>query len=299
MIAAAMRPRNLVAAALLASAAFVAALTGAASASAAPCPGTFQVINSDRIGSLKLPAGPYTLTTSGGVGCQQAATLFNRFLEDWDGILPNRWQVSGSGFRQGASNAGFTVTASQSLPLPPSASGQICPGAFSLNAPDRILNLTLPAGNYAVQLLSSSSSLSCVAAYREFSVFLRGSFRTPLPSPWTLNVSTSTFSRGGGVGFRVIAAGGSTSGGGRTKGITCPGTFQVVHSDRINSLNVPAGRYFLYALGDIGCVEVTNRFRSFLANSRIPPTNWTLSSQTATFLYQGNRGFRVEPVNGV
>ncbi len=273
---------------------------GAASASAASCPGSFQVLNSDRIGSLKLPAGPYTLTPSGGVGCAQAASLFNRFLEDWDGILPNKWMVSGSGFKQSGSQAAFTVAAAKSAPpLPPAAGGQICPGAFTLTAADRILNLKLPAGNYAIQLLTNSTSLSCAAASRQLSVFLRGNYRTPLPSPWTLNAATSTFTRSAGVGFRIIVAGGSTGGGGRTTGVTCPGTFQVLHNDRINSLKVPAGRYYLYALGDIGCVEVTNRFRSFLVANRIPPTNWTLNTQTATFLYQGNRGFRAEPVNGV
>jgi hypothetical protein len=295
------RPRRSLILTLLAAVVFAVALTGGASASAATCSGTFRVLNSDRIGSLKLPAGPYTITTSGGVGCQQAATLFNRFLEDWDGNLPNKWKVSGSGFRQGASEAAFTVTPAKSTPVPPPSGGggPICPGAFTLTAADRILNLTIPAGNYAIQLLSSSKSLGCGVAAREFAAFLRGNARTPLPSPWTLNSATSTFSRGGGLGFRIIVAGGSTGGGGRTTGFTCPGTFQVVHSDRINSLKVPAGSYYLYALGDIGCVEVVNRFRSFLSANRIPPHNWTLNTQTATFLYQGNRGFRVEPVNGV
>ncbi len=293
------RPRDRLIAVVAVCAIFAAMLDGAASASAGTCTGTFQVLNSDRIGSLKLPAGPYTITTAGGLGCQQAASLFNRFLQDWDGVLPGGWKVSGSGFRQGTGEVGFTVGPSRSRPpLPVPAGGEICPGAFTLPSADRILNLRLPAGNYAVQLLTPGSSLSCASAYRYFSIFLRGSYRTPLPSRWTLNAAAASFSRGA-VGFRIINAGGSTAGGGRTQGFTCPGTFQVRHSDQIDSLKVPAGRYYLYALGDIGCVEVANRFTSFLAGNRIPPTNWTLNTQTATFLYQGNRGFRVEPVNGV
>ncbi len=285
---------------LVACAVFAASLGGAAGASAAGCPGTFQVLNSDRIGSLKLPAGPYAITTAGGVGCSQAATLFNRFLQDWDGILPNRWKVSGSGFRQQGSNAAFTVAPARSAPIPaPAGYGAICPGAFTVTVTDRIGALTLKNGNYAIQLLSSSSALSCTAANRQLSNFLEASSGSPLPSPWTVNAATATFTRSTGVGFRVIVAGSATGGGGRTVGVTCPGFFQVVHSDRINSLRVPAGRYYLYALGDIGCVEVVNRFRSFLAANGIPPRNWTLNTQTATFLYQGNRGFRVEPVNGV
>ncbi len=292
--------RRFLVGALCACAVFGATLTAAASANAASCPGTFQVLNSDRIGSLELPAGPYTITTAGGVGCSQAATLFNRFLQDWDGILPNRWKVSGSGFRQGAGSAAFTVKAASSPPLPPPTGfGPICPGAFTLTAADRVGGLTLRAGNYAVQLLSSSPSLTCAAANRQLSAFLAASPSSPLPAPWRLDVAAATFTRTAGVGFRIIEAGGSTGGGGRTVGVTCPGTFQVVHNDRINSLRVPAGRYYLYALGDIGCVEVVNRFRSFLTANGIPPRNWTLNVQTATFLYQGNRGFRVEPVNGV
>jgi hypothetical protein len=280
----------------------VADLSGPERASAATnCPGTFQVLNNDRIGSLRLPAGPYTISISGDVGCAQAAVLFNRFLEDWDGVLPKRWKVTGNGFRQGASEAGFTLTPYRGPPpAPPApAGGQICQGAFSLTSPDRILSLPFRAGNYSVQLLSNSQSLNCAAAYRYFSNFLHGGPRTPLPRPWMLDARTSTFSRSAGVGFQALFIGGSTGGGGRTTGLICPGTFRVVRSDHINSLSVRAGRYYLYGIGDIGCVEVTNRFRSFLSAGRIPPTNWSLNTQTATFLYQGNRGFRVEPVGGV
>ena len=274
---------------------------GAGAANAATtCRGTFQVLNSDRIGSLKLPAGPYVLATSGGVSCAQAVVLFNRFLEDWDGVLPNRWKVSGNGFRQGSSNAAFTVAPYTKLPPgSPSAVGPICPGAFSVTSPDRILGLAFKAGNYSVQLLSSSTALSCAAANRELWNFLHGSPSTPLPRPWTLNAASSTFTRSSGVGFHVLFVGGGTEGGGRTVGFICPGTFQVARRARINSRSVPAGAYYLYGIGDIGCPEIVNRFRSFLGAGRIPPTNWSLNTQIATFLYQGNRGFRVEPVGGV
>ena len=292
--------RRIAAIATLASLLLIAAPAGAAPAGAAPCSGTFQVLNSDRIGSLKLPAGPYVITPAGGVGCQQAAVLFSRFLQDWDGILPNGWKVSGSGFVKQGSAAAFTVKrASAPPPVPPAgASGPICPGAFTLTVSQRIASLSLRAGNYAIQLLSTSTALTCAAASRQLSVFLEEE-GAPLPSPWTLETKTSTFTRSAGVGFRIIVAGSSTGGGGRTEGVTCRGTFQVVHNDRINSLRVPAGRYYLYALGDIGCVEVVNRFRSFLQANGIPRKNWSLNAQTATFLYQGNRGFRVEPVSGV
>jgi hypothetical protein len=295
-----MGARRFLVGSLVACAAFAATLTSSAHAGATSCPGTFQVVNNDRIGSLKLPAGPYVITTTEGVGCQQAAALFNRFLQDWDGVLPNRWKVSEGGFRQQGSSAAFTVNAASSPPLPaPEGFGQICPGAYTLTTAAKIGSLTLKSGNYAVQLLSNSPALTCPAAYRQLSVYLAGTPGASVSPPWTLDAATATFSRAAGVGFRIINAGGSTGGGGSTVGFTCKGTFQVLHNDRINSLRVPAGRYYLYALGDIGCVEVTNRFRNFLEANGIPPKNWTLNGQTATFLYQGNRGFRVEPVNGV
>lgn len=46
------------------------------------CPGTFRVLNNDRVGGLALPAGPYlTFVFRGtGVSCGQASQLFRTFL---------------------------------------------------------------------------------------------------------------------------------------------------------------------------------------------------------------------------
>ncbi len=46
------------------------------------CPGTFRVLNNDRVAGLKLPAGPYlTFTYRGtGVSCREASALFRTFL---------------------------------------------------------------------------------------------------------------------------------------------------------------------------------------------------------------------------
>jgi hypothetical protein len=263
----------------------------------AGCPGTFQVLNNDRIGTLKLPAGPYTITTSGKVTCGRASTLFNRFLQDWDGVLPSGWKVKGSGFQQGSN--GFSVKRSSIPPTPPPPNGQTCAGSFTLTGPDRILNMSLAAGNYSVQLLKQGGSLTCVAATRQFSTFLDGTYTTSLPSPWTLDASNATFSRGGGIGFRVVNIGGGTGGGGKTKGSQCPGTFQVMHNDQINALKVPAGNYYIYAIGNLTCGQGMNDFRLDLQKNAIPARNWTLNTRTATFLYLNTKGFRVEPVNGV
>ncbi len=285
----------------LPGAAMAAAATTPAAATPAPatgsCPGTFQVLNNDRIGTLKLPAGPYTVTASGKVTCSQAATLFNRFLQDWDGVLPNGWKVKGSGFAQGSN--GFSVRRSSTPPTPPPPNGQTCAGSFTLTSANRVLNMSLPAGNYSVQLLKQGGSLTCAAATRQFSTFLDETYTTSLPSPWTLDASNATFSRGGGIGFRVVNIGGGTGGGGKTEGSQCPGTFQVMHNDKINSLKVPKGNYYLYVIGNLTCGQAMNDFRLDLQKNAIPAKNWTLNTQTATFLFLNAKGFRVEPVNGV
>lgn len=284
--------------AILLPAAAPAATDTTPTAQTAACPGTFQVLHDDRIGTLKLPAGPYTITPT-GLTCGQASSLFTRFLQDWDGILPGGWKVKGSGFQRGTSTVGFTVKPSVTPPTPPPPNGQTCPGHFTLRANDRIGALSLSAGNYVVQLTKKGGSLNCDQADREFALFLTKYYSTPLPSPWTLNAKTATFSRGKGIGFKVVKDGGGTGGGGSTTGILCPGTFQVLHDDRIGALKVPAGKYLIYVIGKLTCPEVTNDFKLDLQMGRIPSKNWTLDVQTATFLFLKTRGFRVEPANGV
>jgi hypothetical protein len=77
------------------------------------CPATFRVLHDDRIGRLRLPAGPYriTLLAVGKPSCARASKLFARFLEDFDGNLPRPWAVDAQTgtFRRGAANFGFRV----------------------------------------------------------------------------------------------------------------------------------------------------------------------------------------------
>ena len=75
------------------------------------CPGTFQVDHDDRIGALRLPAGPYrmTIAASGRPGCRAGARLLARFLDRPDGRLPGAWTVDAATgtFAKGA--AGFRI----------------------------------------------------------------------------------------------------------------------------------------------------------------------------------------------
>jgi hypothetical protein len=74
------------------------------------CPGTFQVQHNDKIGKLKLPAGPYVIKVK-RMTCQQASDNFRDFLNRPDGNLPNGWtlNVNKQKFRNKQRNIAFTV----------------------------------------------------------------------------------------------------------------------------------------------------------------------------------------------
>jgi hypothetical protein len=78
------------------------------------CPGTFRVLNNDRIGNLRLPAGPYILTTlrGGGLSCSEASSEFREFLSLPMGNLPSPWVLNARKgiFTEGrGSRTGFRV----------------------------------------------------------------------------------------------------------------------------------------------------------------------------------------------
>src|ERR1700760_287527 len=61
------------------------------------CPG-FKVLHNDRIGTAVFPAGTYTVNLEDpSLNCKSSAEFFARFLEDWDGNLPQPWKVAGEG----------------------------------------------------------------------------------------------------------------------------------------------------------------------------------------------------------
>lgn len=77
------------------------------------CPGTFRVLNNDRIGQLRLAKGPYwiILLQRRGLACNQASRLFTRFLQDFDGNLPPPWVLEPhtASFLRSGSGVGFRV----------------------------------------------------------------------------------------------------------------------------------------------------------------------------------------------
>jgi hypothetical protein len=306
------RPRSV----LLATASILAAvaltLPAAASAqtgTAAVCPPTFAVLHDDQIGSMSLPAGPYTITVT-GLSCAQASDLFRQFLEDFDGRLPRPW-VANAASRTFSRGQGGSVNFS----VAPAGNhggggggghhphGAVCPGTFQVLHNDFIGTFSIPRGQYMITLLSVGR-ISCARAATLFARFLQD-FDGILPRPWFLDPETGSFMRGRNVGFRIKELVGppNPNGGGsgtHPTGNRCPGTFRVLNNDRIGQLQLPRGRYRITLVGrGFSCSQASSQFTDFLQDfAGNLPRPWRMNVQTATFRRgSSGPGFRVKPVS--
>lgn len=159
------------------------------------CPGTFQVLNDDRIGSLALRKGAYKLTllSTKGVTCTQASQWFAMFLDD--GVLPSPWKLN-------AATATFSTSATNGFKVERVGSGgggrhpangfTRCGPTFSVLHNDRIGALRLPKGKYDINVAGGLSCPQASTLFRQFLARPAGD----LPSGWTLNAQTATFKRG-------------------------------------------------------------------------------------------------------
>jgi hypothetical protein len=219
------RKQGLGLAGALALAALLTALAlglGASSAAAAGCP-SFRVLHDDRIGPAVLPAGNYTITVapSAGLTCPAASKLFTRFLEDFDGVLPTPWRVSG----QGSGKATFTQSGKAGFSVARSSGGgggggggggnselgALCRNSFTVNSNVVLGPLTFPRGQYLLYI-PPRSGISCNRASVLFTRFL-GSPGGRLPFPWRLKNQTATFFKPENPtrsAFRVEPAAGAT-----------------------------------------------------------------------------------------
>ena len=289
--------------ACLAGTALAPAPASAQAGAPAACPGTFEVLHNDRIGSLSLPAGAYVITVldSAELSCSDASELFTQFLQDWDGRLPRPWviDVASASFRRGDSSIGFSVA--QSSPTPPAPpSRRVCPGYFTVLHNDHIGAFAIRAGRYRITLLSVSR-FSCSQASRALARFLQD-YDGVLPRPWFLDPSTGTFARGSlHVGFRIkpYVPDGGGGGGRHPSGETrCP-TFRVLNNDSIGALRLARGVYNVWVRGGLSCPASTTLFASFLQDfDGVLPRPWVLNVRTASFSRgRGSEvGFRVKPV---
>lgn len=176
------------------------ALPGApatAQADAARCPDTFRVLHDDRVGRLKLPKGHYRirLIDDATLTCQRASRLFARFLQDFDGVLPNGWKVlPATATFQKRADKGFSVKkvrrrSGSGGGRHPSGRFTTCP-TFEVLHNDQIDGHRFPRGTYQMTALGR---LTCLRASRRFAAFLEAG---ETPRPWRLREGTGTFRRG-------------------------------------------------------------------------------------------------------
>jgi hypothetical protein len=206
--------------------------------------------------------------------------------------------------------AGTSLLAAAALVAPTAASAQTtpasaCPATFAVLHDDQIGRMSLPAGAYTVTLLDPTR-LTCAQASDLFRQFLED-WDGRLPRPWVANAGTRTFTRGSGgsVGFSVAPAVSPSGGGGgghHPHGSVCPGTFEVLHDDRIGTFQVPEGSYLitLLSVGRITCTRASSFFSRFLQDfDGVLQRPWVLDPETGTFM-RGSRnvGFRIKELVG-
>jgi hypothetical protein len=168
--------------------------------------------------------------------------------------------------------------------LVPAATAQAatrCPATFQVLHNDQIGAMKLPAGAYNV----SVTNLSCASASSLFAEFL-SDYDGVLPFPWRTNPARKSFTNGA-SGFSVRLARGSPTPPAPptpTAGYTCPGTFTVLHDDRIGTASLPAGQYTVKLLSSgLTCGSAATLFAQFLdyPSGRLP-SPWTYANVSGT-----------------
>ncbi len=184
-----------------------------------------------------------------------------------------------------------------------------CAGTFRVLHDDHVGRLSLPRGSYSITILASGRP-SCAQASALFTRFLED-YDGRLPGSWRVAAASSTFLRAPGVGFHVARAGGGgegeeeeeMGGGGRhpVGGIFCPGTFRVLNDDRIGSLRLAKGPYWVVLLQRQGlnCAQASRLLARFLEDfDGVLPPPWILEPQTASFRRSASGpGFCVKPAS--
>lgn len=273
----------------------LAVFSGGGASAATACP-AFTVLHNDKIGTMTVPAGQYTLVPK-GITCAQASSLFTRFLSDWDGNLPGGWvtKVAGStkGFERTGTSQSFTLKPGA---VKPSGGSKIrngkCPGTFAVLHNDRIGNLRLPKGHYEI----TTTGLYCWFDVEKLAYFLNYDESGKLPRPWSVDAEMMRISRSTNHYFTLKRTS-TKSGGGHypAHSTRCSGTFRVLNTTTIDGITFAAGRYVINAFQSFSCSLASREFRKFLAAGTLP-ANWSVNAQTGSFYTDGG-GFQVEPTS--
>lgn len=285
--------------------------TTTATGSNSDCP-LFTVLHDDKVGTLSLPAGVYsvTITTKATLACAAASDLFSQFLQDFDGKLSGGWapNAASSSFSRSSPKQAFTVkrvgaSAPSGSTVVAPALASVCPAVFQLSHDDHIGALPIPAGKYIIDLIAADR-MTCDQAASSLASFLQD-YDGTLPRPWFLDTETATFLNGTvNDGFELEPLVGPAPSTVTLKlpgdGTPCAGTFQVLHDDKIGKLTVRAGHYLFVPLANspLTCDQTTALIKQFLAapNNALP-SPWVLDATTGTFRKgKGSKtAFRLKP----
>jgi uncharacterized spore protein YtfJ len=171
--------------------------------------------------------------------------------------------------------------------------GQKCPN-FRVVHNDRINGVPFPAGNYKM----SVKRMACQQATDYFRQFLQNN-QNDLPKGWRLFSKRLKFkNKKQNIAFRVKRIGGGGGGGGGGGSMTgrCPGTFQVLHNDRINNLPVPAGNYQI-KVKRMACQQASDYFKQFLGADKVSQ-GWKVIKAKKKFRNKKqNIAFRIKQVS--
>ena len=171
-----------------------------------------------------------------------------------------------------------------------------CGGSFTVLHNDKIGTVPFPAGPYTM----TATSLSCAQASNNFRLFL-SDWDGKLPNGWKVALSGNVrkFTRTG--SSQAFTATPYSKPPPST--LVCPGSFQVLHNDRIGAMVLPRGNYRITRLTtkSLTCGSATHWFRTFLDDyySKPLPSPWTMNAAAKTF-YWGSKvdGFKVTLLSG-
>lgn len=179
-----------------------------------------------------------------------------------------------------------------------SASGAC--GQFRVMHNDKISGVSFPAGPYNMV----NSGMSCSQTTKYFQQFLAAG---KVAKGWqvkTLSGNRKRFTKLGTnptVDFQATAASDPTPTPG---GLTCPGTFRVLHNDQIGAMKLPAGSYTItlasHNTPGLDCASASHDFTYFLNNDWAGnlPRPWKMNVAAKSF-YMNNTpsdGFSVKRV---
>jgi len=200
----------------------------------------------------------------------------------------------------------LSVVAIAALPAAAQASTASASGAcgqFRVMHNDSISGVSFPAGPYNMV----NSGMSCAQTTKYFQQFLEAD---RVPSGWTVKLLSGQRRRftklhtNPTVDFQATPASDPTPTP-TPSGLTCAGTFRVLHNDQIGAMKLAAGSYTItlasHNTPGLNCKVASNEFAYFLDNdwNGVLPRPWKMNVGAKSFyMTTPSDGFSVKRVGG-